>query len=269
MKFTVLPVGSRVPFDARGWFLISDNWDDFTYKTQFFLQYRDDAGLHDIGQVKIGRFGMGEDRWSRIPAEFEQLGEEFFSLGQDDSYYRALRDLGDEIREPVLRALRDAALDLELVGRAAGEEVFRTSLMRSVHMDTIVRQYHRIARGGEALTVYRFAYQSPPPSDGSGPGLRLTFDVEPESRPPTNIHALIGGNGVGKTRLLNRLARAVADGAATPEQAGTVTDLADARHGPVREPRLGLLQRLRPVHHHQPAERDRSHVRVHQQSARY
>ena len=232
MEFTVLPVRSRVPSGARGWFLLSDNWDDYTFKTQFFLQYRDDAGLHDIGQVKIGRFGMGEDRRPGIPAEFEQLGEEFFSLGQDDSYYLALRDLGDEIREPVLRALRDAALDLELFNRAAEEEVFRTSLMRSVRRDTIVRQYHRIARGGQALTAYRFAYQSPPPGDGSGPGLTLSFDVEPESRPPTNIHALIGSNGVGKTRLLNRLARAVADGAATPEQAGTVTDLADAGAAP-------------------------------------
>ena len=97
--------------------------------------------------------------------------------------------------------------------------------MRSVRRDTIVRQYHRIADGGDALTDYRFEYQSPPPGDGSGPGLTLSFNVEPESRPPTNIHALIGSNGVGKTRLLNRLARAVADGAATPEQAGKVTDL--------------------------------------------
>ena len=58
----------------------------------------------------------------------------------------------------MLRALRDAALDLELFDRAAEEEVFRTSLMRSVRRDTIVRQYHRIARGGAALTRYRFAY---------------------------------------------------------------------------------------------------------------
>ena len=205
------------------------------------------------------------------PGRFEQLGEEFFSLGQDDSYYVALRDLGDEFREPALRALRDTAFDLDLFNRAADEEVFRTSLMRSVRRDTIVRQYHRIADGGDALTHYRFEYQSPPPGDGSGPGLTLSFNVEPESRPPTNIHALIGSNGVGKTRLLNRLARAVADGAATPEQAGKVTDLTvlslTSRCGPVREPRLGLLQRLRPVHPHQPAERDRSHLRVHQPSA--
>lgn len=226
MQFTVLPVRGWVPREGRGAFLVSDNWDDYTYKTQFFLKYRDDAGLHDIGQVKIGRFGMGEDRRPGIPEQFEELGEEFFSLGQDDSYYRALRDLGGEVREAVLRGLRDAALDRQLFDRAAEEDVFRTSLMRDIRENTVIWQFHRIATGGIPLTPYRFAYDSPPPAD-DGPGLRLSFAVEPGSRPPTNIHALIGSNGVGKTRLLNRLARAVADGAATAEEVGVVIHLGD------------------------------------------
>jgi ABC-type transport system involved in cytochrome c biogenesis ATPase subunit len=190
------------------------------------LKYRDDAGLYDIGQVKIGRFGMGEGQRTEIPEEFGELGDEYFSLGQDDSYYLALRDLGDEVREAVLRGLRDAAFDTQLLTRAVEEDVFQTSLMRGVSRNTITWQFHRIATGGAALTPYRFAYKSPPPGDG-GPGLTLSFRVEPDSRPPTNIHALIGSNGVGKTRLLNRLARTVADGAATPEETGTVTQLSD------------------------------------------
>jgi hypothetical protein len=203
-----------------------DHWDDYTYKTTFILNYRDDVGLYDIGQVKIGRFGMGEDRRPGIPEDFDQLGQEYFSLGQDDSYYLALRDLGDEVRETILRSLCDTAFDTQLFDRAVEEEVFQTSLMRGVRKNTIVWQFRRIATGGTALTRYRFAYESPPPGNG-GSGLRLTFAVEPDSRPPTNIHTLIGGNGVGKTRLLNRLARAVADGAATPEESGMVTHLDD------------------------------------------
>jgi hypothetical protein len=174
--------------------------------------------------VKIGRFGMGEDRRPGIPEQFEQLGEEFFSLGQDDSYYRALRDLGGEVREAVLGGMRDAAFDLRLFARAAEEEVFRVSLMRDVRENTVLWQFNRIATGGIPLTPYRFAYEGPPPADGSA-GLKLSFAVEPGSRPPTNIHALIGSNGVGKTRLLNRLARAVADGAATAEEVGIVIHL--------------------------------------------
>lgn len=40
------------------------------------------------GGVKIGQFQMQEgQRRPTIPDEFDELGEEFFSLGQDDSYY--------------------------------------------------------------------------------------------------------------------------------------------------------------------------------------
>jgi hypothetical protein len=62
MQFTVLPVRGGIPRGGRGAFLVRDNWDDYTYKTTFILKYQDDGGLHDIGQVKIGRFDMGEDR---------------------------------------------------------------------------------------------------------------------------------------------------------------------------------------------------------------
>ncbi|HTI99385.1 MAG TPA: ATP-binding cassette domain-containing protein, partial [Dongiaceae bacterium] len=37
----------------------------------------------------------------------------------------------------------------------------------------------------------------------------LTFEIKPESYPPTNIHVLIGRNGVGKTRTLNLMSRSL------------------------------------------------------------
>ena len=37
----------------------------------------------------------------------------------------------------------------------------------------------------------------------------LEFAVAPDSQPPTNIHVLIGRNGVGKTRLLNKMSQAL------------------------------------------------------------
>jgi hypothetical protein len=63
------------------------------------LTYVDDAAVHDIGQMKIGRFGMGPDSRPSIPPEFDQLGEQFLLAGADDSYYQNLRDLGDQTRE--------------------------------------------------------------------------------------------------------------------------------------------------------------------------
>jgi hypothetical protein len=224
VKFTVLPARTRVIPQASGAYLVTDDWDDFGYRTQFFLQYRDADGVHEIGNVRIGRLGMGDGGRPGIPRQFEVLGEEFFSLGQDASYYAALREFGPNVRDTVLRSLRDAALDLTLFDRASDEPVFETSLMRSLHENTVRWQFHRIAVGDVPLTSYRFEYRSPP-LPGGGAGLRLAFHVEPGSRPPTNIHALIGSNGVGKTRLLNRMARAAADEAATRWDIGTVVHL--------------------------------------------
>jgi predicted ATPase len=44
--------------------------------------------------------------------------------------------------------------------------------------------------------------------------------VEPESNPPTNIHVLIGRNGVGKTYLLNLMTRALVEKDASTRQVG-------------------------------------------------
>ena len=48
----------------------------------------------------------------------------------------------------------------------------------------------------------------------------MEFSVEPESEPPTNIHVLIGRNGVGKTYLLNHMTRALVQVKEAPEEVG-------------------------------------------------
>ena len=85
MQFTVLPVRGRPPSDARSeCFLIRDNWDDYTYKTQFYLVFVDEDGArHNIGQVKIGQFGMEDRRRPVVAESFQTLDESLFSLGQD------------------------------------------------------------------------------------------------------------------------------------------------------------------------------------------
>ncbi len=226
MDFTVLPYGSRVPAQgASQAYLLTDNWDDwFTFSTLYSLIIFDAEGKrHDIGGVKIGQFGMAEgQRRADIPQQFQELGEAFFSLGQDDSYYTDLDTLGAEVRIRVLTALRDMAYDADLFERALPEAVTRTSLLRSVSTSMVAGQFHRIAHGGARLTRYEFRYTSPlQPETGSAP-LELDFVVEPVSFPPTNIHVLIGRNGVGKTTLLNNMARSIVD-EVDPELVGQFT----------------------------------------------
>ncbi|KAA0688203.1 AAA family ATPase [Azospirillum brasilense] len=215
MYFTVLAHGTRTPTQAKSKaYLLTDNWDDwFKYSTLYTLLVFDAEGeRHIIGGVKIGQFRMAdEQRRPDIPKRFDQLDERFFSLGQDDSYYDHLNELGPNVRDKVLCGIRDVALDLELFERALKEKVTGTSLLRSVSHATVRGQFHRMACGGVRLSRYEFSYTAPKQSRGHINPMALAFVVEPESYPPTNIHVLIGRNGVGKTTLLNNMTRAIVE----------------------------------------------------------
>ena len=231
MFFTVLPHGSRAPVGSRMMaFLLTDNWDDwFTYSTMYTLVVYDAAVLDFVaGGVKIGQFGMKEgQRRPEVPEQFDLLGEEFFSLGQDDSYYEKLNELGPELRDQVLRGLRDVALDQEQFQRALDEKVTGVSLLRSVSRATVQGQFSRLARGGARLSRYKFAYTAPKVGRSKVEPVTLSFVVEPESMPPTNIHVLIGRNGVGKTHLLNHMTRSLVDKRADTAEVGAFNVVSD------------------------------------------
>jgi hypothetical protein len=213
MRFVVIPNTRGVPNEGRNiGYLWVDNWDDwFTYNTLYVLTYFDDEGeKHEIGGVKIGQFGMekGQKR-PNLPSDFEELDDHFFSLGQDADYYSAIMALGPDISNPLLSALNDIAANEDLYHNALKENVTGVSLLRSVNMKTIEGQYRRILSGGVELTKFWFRYFGPTPKAVGVEPLNLEFEVKPDSRPPTNIHVLIGRNGVGKTFILNAMTRAL------------------------------------------------------------
>lgn len=86
------------------------------------------------------------------------------------------------------------------------------SLLRDVSETQVRNRFSRLAHGDAALTAFQFAYKFPEPEDAQGLPLKaptLTFSVSPQSVPPTNVHVLIGRNGVGKTRCMQFLASAI------------------------------------------------------------
>lgn len=206
MNFTIVPRKSRPAAASHPEaFLEIDSWNDYNYGTLFHLIIVDSRGkTHDIGSVKIARFNMPEgDIRSELPNRFERLDDKYFSLGQDPSYYENLTSAGNDIRSDVLNRLRDVAYDLGLFTRARDEDVMQKSLLRFVTESTVRGQFWRLARGGAKLSEYNFSYVFSNPSHTKE--LTLDFNVEPESHPPTNMHVLIGRNGVGKTYLLNNM----------------------------------------------------------------
>jgi len=234
MRFEIIPSSKWTPDNGRGvCYLMADNWDDFGYKTLFYLTYFDDAGeKYDIGSVKIGQFGMESKQSRRIlPPTFDRLDEQFFSLGQDSDYYKQIVSLDADTSNAILTALNDLAADSVLYQKALKENVTGVSLLRFVNMKTIEEQFRRILDGGVELTDYNFCYVGPSPQTEGAEPLRLEFEITPNSFPPTNVHALIGRNGVGKTFVLNAMTRSL-----------VLTDTEENRDGLFSSMYAGMLE---------------------------
>lgn len=235
LNFHVLPNGTSIPKDARfRAFLNLDNWDDWgKYCTQFYLTIVDIEGVHhDIGSLKVGQIGLKPNsslgakgkighRYPAMPSEFNNLDPTFFSLGQYEEYYEKLAKLEDSIRILVLSSLHDVAYDADLWKKVNDEYVMNESLLRSVTRTAVEGQYRRMAHGGARLTKYSFSYALPKRlGEGKSP-YTLDFNVKPEKMPPTNVHVLIGRNGVGKTHLLSLMTKALIAPSAAARQSGS------------------------------------------------
>jgi predicted ATPase len=189
--------------------LVHDDWDDwFQYSTMYTLYIVNESNnLNKVGSVKIGQYNMiTNQRRPDLPKTFAELNiDQFFSIGQDEEYYQNLNSFGDDKRDEILRRLNDLAKDISTLERAMKERVTGYSLLRYVSPATVKGQFHRLADGGTRLSRFDFTYHAPAIRRGEKPQFSLSFHVEPESNPPTNIHVLIGRNGVGKTHILNNM----------------------------------------------------------------
>ncbi|MFB8235584.1 AAA family ATPase [Kitasatospora purpeofusca] len=204
-----------------------DGWNDFGFRTLFHLRVLGaDGRWNEIGTVKIGSYDMAErnDVSVDIPEDFAALSDRYFSVGQDDTYYARLANMGEAVRSQVLTGLRDMAFEPGIIDRAGAQEVTQTSLWRFVKPATIREQFVRVAQGGKRVLDFQVTYHLPGPDGDEADGVRLTFRARPGHRPPSNIHVLTGRNGAGKSVLLNRLARAAAGPQADQTHVGRITE---------------------------------------------
>ena len=210
MKFRVIKRDHRITGVHRNVvFLRIDHWNDYSFVTLFHMFFYDDQGnCHDIGNVKIGFKGQTAEKatYERLDETFDELTDDYFSLGDSTEFYKVIASLGN-LGLDILTRLKDLASNPSLIDDVRKEEVFSVSLLRGTSLSVIKGQYQRVLSGGNELTDYEFSYKRD--AVGSYSSLELDFDVVVGEKPSTNIHAIIGRNGVGKTTLLNDMINAV------------------------------------------------------------
>lgn len=205
-------------------------WNDYSYRTLFNMHYMDlDGRLHSVGQIKIGFQKQNVDvaTLDKIQKEFKQLNQEFFSLAESPEFYEKLYSIDERLCKEILERLNCVVLSKKSMDIAKNEDVFKKSLLRDVNINTIHGQFLRIINGDSPLTEFDFQFVR---ANHSFSDLNIEFNVDPYSLPPSNIHAIIGRNGLGKTTLLNEMVNSIV-GKEKPENAyfeeafsGRITD---------------------------------------------
>ncbi|MDH5667790.1 MAG: AAA family ATPase [Nitrospira sp.] len=190
--------------------LEADNWDDFGHKVNFGLTFIDKDGKKcDIGPVKIlqGERSDSQDfavaLTTQLPTTFSELDGHFISLGQDDDYYKNLRELFAENVDGVLVALRDIAWQPSLAEPFETKTAFRNALMRnnSAHR---ARKFGRAWALGDSFREHlSFRYLGK--VEGAGQPIEVKISFDGNDALPGRVVGIIGRNAVGKTRFLSSL----------------------------------------------------------------
>ncbi|WP_369989770.1 AAA family ATPase [Pseudomonas xanthosomatis] len=184
-------------------------WNDYDYVTTFYVYLVRNGSRKRIGEVKIGFAHQAKvDETYKVlekllPSVFDSLPDTYFSLGQNPEYYENIREFFSPAEQhQYLRAMKDIAYDERVVPRVYEQRVFIDSLSRFVSESSIKGRFQEIIRKGAKAGDYELTYHH-------GTQAKLTFSVSSQSKPPSNIHALIGSNGVGKSHILRNIARSI------------------------------------------------------------
>ncbi|MEK6491399.1 AAA family ATPase [Klebsiella grimontii] len=174
-------------------------WNDFGFVTTFLLYVSQDWDLIKIGELKIGFIGQNDNVETKdlIRDGVESLASNFFSLGQSPEYYHNLGYLHSASKNLILNALNDIPFNYDRLDKIENELVFQKSLSRYVSVSSIV-QFREILDGYDSQKAFGLKLNL-------GCSVNPEFNVYRDSKPPTNIHVLIGRNGVGKSHLLRTI----------------------------------------------------------------
>lgn len=192
-------------------YLKIDHWNDYSFVTMFSVTIFDESGdKHSLPDVKIGFKGQTAETntYSALDQSFKKLPKGFFSLGTSVDYYKEIRHkLSDNFRASYLTALNDLVANQDLLSEIEEEEVLNTSLLRSVSIHKVRDQFLSVLQGNVLLTDFKFSFLLP--ESELFASFDLDFKVKANSSPSTNIHALIGRNGVGKTTIIKSMVGAL------------------------------------------------------------
>lgn len=186
--------------------LTYDNWDDYSNKTTFYLQYLPsrDQEIY-LYKIKIMKIGV-KNTLEALDDIFYSLSNDYCSLGQSKDFYGILFDnLDSKDAYNFLYAIKDAAFFPMIHERFANDKIFNASLIRNSEIERLCRTAKIEISGKDISEYYKFLYSYRPPYSKEIINIPFNFDPDPKKAIQNRVIALIGKNGAGKTQLLSQL----------------------------------------------------------------
>lgn len=193
-------------------FLESDNWDDYSFKTTFYVSFYKAEGIKiPIGRTKIVKNDLTveegkHDAWTLdyLQEDFESLATDFASLGQDESYYQNLKKIDTMFLIEILVGLRDCGFDRNYLNGFKSRSV-KDSLFRSITAEKMLNQAKFILFAENLENAFHFNFEFVPHYNFEQKiNIELNFDTKNKYF-PNRIIGVVGENGAGKTQIINQL----------------------------------------------------------------
>ena len=211
MKFYVRSYRQQIKEDLiyPCFILVSNNWDDYGFKTTFQLQYYHNRNERFvIEDLKIMDLELeDEEGFTKLKESFTNLEDNFASLGSGVKYYERLNELKKSYNVDILQVLNclnDLACMPGLLGNFENSSAFRHSLLREREAKTALQLGDSIINGRGKKYVIQFSFKTTLKNALNPHIVKFRFDKR--RKLPLRTFALIGKNGTGKTMFLSNLA---------------------------------------------------------------
>ena len=181
-------------------------WNDFGITNNFFCFYfknKDEPEVY-IGKIKIISKNNSEHNCIlEVPKSFEQLPEDFISIGCSHDYYKNLRDYLREECFQLCNDLRDVAINENLIKDFEKNYFWEHSIIRDYDSERMLRAAKDILNRRDFYLKHKFIYNYKY-TLGNDCYFNFNFDVTNQYF-PRRLYTVIGKNGVGKTTLIRHL----------------------------------------------------------------
>lgn len=196
----------EIPTNAFPCFIfVSDNWNDYGYRTLFNTYYYESKNKHpiEIGYIKILQKNT---KTTKLSCSFNQLTNDYCSLGSSNNFYKKLFDINREIALDFLTKMNDIAINDKIYDSFKDEEGFQVSLLRSASSEFNLATVRQLITGTSPLYNHNFVFKYNLPNVNGPHKIQFNFDpIDYDKVLPYRINCIIGKNATGKTLLLSNL----------------------------------------------------------------